>query len=63
MDIYIQNTYDRKLEEFNLRYNEKEYILNNKEKKEVQILEVTGEKCITIRKESNYDDELKKILV
>ena len=60
MDIYIQNTYDRKLEEFNLRYNEKEYILNNKEKKEVQILEVTGEKCITIRKESNYDDELKK---
>lgn len=63
MDIYIQNTYDRKLEEFNLRYNEKEYILNNKEKKEVQILEVTDEKCIVIRKESNYDDELKKILV
>lgn len=60
MNIQIKNTYDRELEEFKIKYNGKEYILDNKEKQEVEIPKVSNEKYILIEKESDYDDEPKE---
>ena len=53
MNIQIKNTYDRELEEFKIKYNGKEYILDNKEKQEVEIPKVSNEKYILIEKESD----------
>ena len=60
MNIQIKNIYDRKLEEFKIKFNGKEYVLDNKEKQEVEISEIGNEKYILIEKESDYDNEPKE---